>query len=475
MAAAFGVFITRDQGSYSADRQPLPTTLGDVSVMVDGIAAGLFFVSSSQINFLIPSTVQDGPATLTVINSDRTMQTGIFTVARTAPGLFSRRANGHGIAAALTTADGIFYETVDHPDGGAREVSAGTKERPNILVLYATGVRHAPAAGSRDGDGPAATVTVTIGGVPARVLFAGPAPGFAGLDQINVVIPPELSGINMQTGCLSEIGVVLTAGSRRSNRVTLKIGGPIPLLRAAPIAFNETKTGQLASEDQLQFACPESIYFLDAYEFTTTAPNTAVAIDLRSSQFNAGLSLYRLQGDNPATLHQVGFDDDLGGMGDGRLVNGNALLLQVLPAPGRYVILATTSDRQPAGLGDYTLNLKSVTAPQLGYGQVVNDAAITAADLQTSAGDLLDVYWFYGTDDDEVSIGMNSAAFDPLLLLQSNNNLSLKADDNGGGGRNALLVAPLDGSSVYLIIATPFAPQVTGAYALTLNRLDRIR
>jgi uncharacterized protein (TIGR03437 family) len=51
------------------------------------------------------------------------------------------------------------------------------------LILYGTGIR---GAGNNVG--------VTIGGITATVAYAGPAGTTPGLDQVNVLIPPQLAG-----------------------------------------------------------------------------------------------------------------------------------------------------------------------------------------------------------------------------------------------------------------------------------------
>ena len=58
---------------------------------------------------------------------------------------------------------------------------------------------------------------VTIDGIPAEVLFSGAAPGFVGLNQINLRIP-----VNTRTA--SNIPVVLTIGGMQSNSVTIPVG-----------------------------------------------------------------------------------------------------------------------------------------------------------------------------------------------------------------------------------------------------------
>ena len=115
---------------------------------------GLFFVAPTQINFVIPSTIADGASvTVTVTNANNSTVTGTFTVVRSAVGIFSAKATGQGAAAALTTFDGSVYQAVANPDGTEKDVDPGTVARPNILVLYGTGIRNTPAANPTDGNG----------------------------------------------------------------------------------------------------------------------------------------------------------------------------------------------------------------------------------------------------------------------------------------------------------------------------------
>ncbi len=465
IAAAFGTFVTLNNQVYSASSQPLPTVLGGVRAMINNNPVGLFFVSTQQINLQIPANVVDGTATIVVTNSDNTTRSGTFTIVRGAPGLFSAKANGQGVAAAQTTTDGIVYQPVFNPDGTERDVSAGTSTQANILVLYGTGIRYTPAQNPNDGNGVAESVTVRLQGVPAPVQFAGPAPGFAGLDQINVVIPPEMSG-------LGSVNIVLSTNNRSSNAVTMKLGGSLSAIRPTAIAIGETKTASLAAADQVQKGSNNNLYFFDAYDFTTTTANTVVAIDMRSTEFNAGLLLYKVNPDSTLPEVPSSFDDDFGGMGNGDFVNDNALLLYVLKDPGRYVVLATSSDQQPVGLGAYTLKLSTIDAPQLNYGQAVNNASIANTDLQTSAGDYLDVYWFTGTSGDNVQATITtSAGFFPALFLQSNDGEFFAFDVNPGLMNSARVTSLLNQSSIHLIIATPFEPNRTGAYTFLLNKL----
>lgn len=465
IAAAFGTFTTQNNQVFIASTVPLPTTLGGVRVRIGTTDCGLFFVAPSQINFVVPASVADGNSvTVTVTNSNNSTTTGTITVVRAAPGIFSARANGQGAAAAQTTTGGPLVNTYN-PDGTERDVSAGTTAQPNVLVLYITGIRNTPATNPTDGNGVAEAVTCKIQGVPATVLYAGPAPGFVGLDQVNVIIPPELAG-------LGSVNIRLTANNRDSNVVTIKLAGSLPPVRAQTITFGQTVTGALAADDQVQAGSAGSTYFFDAYSFTTTAPNTTVAIDLRSTSFDAAVLLYN---NANGLLTPIAADDQSGNYGSTQAANNNnALLMTVIPNPGNYAIFATSSDLEPNGLGSYTLKLLNNVATQITYGQTVN-GSITNTDLQTSAGTYLDLYWFTGAQGDNTRSNMNAPVLDSFLILHSNTgDPRLAQDDNTGGGKNAQLTYRLTTTGIHLIIATPLDPNITGDYSLQLQKLASV-
>ena len=81
----------------------------------------------------------------------------------------------------------------------ANEVKSG-----DFLVLFGTGIRRAVTG----------SITITIGGKSAPVLFAGPQGGFAGLDQINTQVPSGVSGL---------VDLIVTIGTEPANAVKVKV------------------------------------------------------------------------------------------------------------------------------------------------------------------------------------------------------------------------------------------------------------
>jgi uncharacterized protein (TIGR03437 family) len=460
IVSVFGNFQTTNQQVAVANSTPLPTTLGGVKVSVNGTDAGLFFTAPGQINLRVPGGVADGLATFAITDSTGATRAGTVSITRAAPGLFTVNGNGIGTAFGLATSDGATFQPLINPDRSERVIEPGTKARPTFLILFGTGARNAAADNPTDANGVAEAVTATIQGVPAPVAFAGRHPDFEGLDQFNIQLPAELAGFG-------QVRARLVINGQPSNHVTFTIGGAQPAVNAAPIAAGQTLGGALSTDDAVMRDEAGRTFFFDAYRFTATS-GTGVAIDVRSSVFDAAAMLYKRNPDG--SLRLTAADDNLGGMGDGDFVNDNALLLSALQEGGEYVLFVTSSPDDENATGGYTVRLTANAMQPTSYGASVN-GAIASGDLQTSAGDYLDAYWFVGAAGDRVRIRLSSAAFDPLLLLGRNNGELLAADDNGGGETTAEITATLSETGVYVLIGTPFAPAVTGAYTMALSRV----
>lgn len=193
----------------SATAQPLPGTLSGVQVRVTDAGgqvrnAGLVFASPRQVNFVLPAGLREGPATIAVVAGNVVRATGTAQIARVQPGLYTISASGEGVAAAVgvrVAADGTqtVADTMPFDLGGSAEQF--------VLVLFGTGIR---------GAGAGSAVQATVGGTPVEVQYAGAQRTFAGLDQVNLLLPKILAGRGL-------VDIRLTVDGKVSNTVYVLI------------------------------------------------------------------------------------------------------------------------------------------------------------------------------------------------------------------------------------------------------------
>jgi uncharacterized protein (TIGR03437 family) len=156
-----------------------------VSVFINHVRASVYYVSPTQINVLIPSDSFPGPAQLQVLLDNLAGPVIPITLAATAPALFQ-----------MDTKNAIAV----HADGSL--LTTATPGNPGeFIVLYATGLGlSVPTPGYSEIPLSAASLRdlvkfrVLLDGIavdPSRVAYAGVAPGFAGLYQINVKLPDD--------------------------------------------------------------------------------------------------------------------------------------------------------------------------------------------------------------------------------------------------------------------------------------------
>jgi adhesin/invasin len=188
-----------------ASSATLPTTLGGVTVLVNGVAAPLFFVSPGQINFQLPFGIATPIATVVVRSQGGSSSIAWIRVALAAPGITVFGQN----RAAVRNED----TSVNLPINGAAVGS--------VISIYGTGIGPvSPAVGSglpaslTELTRATLNVTATIGRASAPVQFAGLTPGSTALAQVNVTVP------NLPPG---DYPVTITVGGVVSNGPTITV------------------------------------------------------------------------------------------------------------------------------------------------------------------------------------------------------------------------------------------------------------
>ncbi|MBI3665458.1 MAG: hypothetical protein HY236_04410 [Acidobacteria bacterium] len=176
---------------------PLPLILGDTRVEVGGEPALLLYVSPRQINLVMPAAL---PGTDVVVIREGVRSNPLMaSLSLYAPGLFSLSGTGQGPAAALH-ADGRLISPQDPARHG------------EIIELFATGFGVRNPLSLRPDFLPIGR----IGGALAAIDYSGPAPGFPGLNQVNLTVPA-------QAPLGAEIPVLLQLASIASNTVSLAV------------------------------------------------------------------------------------------------------------------------------------------------------------------------------------------------------------------------------------------------------------
>jgi uncharacterized protein (TIGR03437 family) len=215
-AGAIVSIFGHDLGSMPATSTgyPLPTMLGGSSFQIGTAAAPLYMTSCSQANLQVPwGAVGQVPVTATVGGLISPVET--ITVVPFAPGIFALGEAGSGQGAVEIATTGQL---------AAPLADAGVPvKRGEYIAIFGTGlgaVSDTPITGAAALSNPLShTLTVpivTIGGAAAKVTYSGLAPGFAGLYQVNALVPEAAPSGNT-------VGLVISIGGVQSNTVTIAV------------------------------------------------------------------------------------------------------------------------------------------------------------------------------------------------------------------------------------------------------------
>jgi uncharacterized protein (TIGR03437 family) len=202
--------------TIAATAYPLLPSLGETSFQVGAQAGPMFMTSCGQANIQIPwEAAGQTQVAVTATVAGLTSPPQSANIVAFSPAIFTMNQTGSGQGMVEVASTGQL---------AAPQSTIGTPvARGQYIAIYATGlgpVSNQPATGAAASSNPLSYTptlpVVTIGGVGAMVSYSGLAPGFAGLYQINALVPASVS-----PG--SAVTLLMTMGGVPSNTVTIAV------------------------------------------------------------------------------------------------------------------------------------------------------------------------------------------------------------------------------------------------------------
>jgi uncharacterized protein (TIGR03437 family) len=190
---------------------PRDTVLSGTLAVLGGVSLPLLYVSPAQINAIVPYGIPVNTSQQLLVQRGTNLTLPVpIPIALAQPGVFTVNGTGAG--------QGHVYDSTGKLVDATNPAKAG-----DAIVIYCAGlgpVDQAVFAGFPAPSDPLARtgypVQVTIGGSDAQVLFAGLAPQFTGLYQINAVVP---AGVAAE----GSVSLVITVAGQISPPVTFAV------------------------------------------------------------------------------------------------------------------------------------------------------------------------------------------------------------------------------------------------------------
>jgi uncharacterized protein (TIGR03437 family) len=181
-----------------------PTTVGGVTVAIDGRPAPIAFVNQTQINALVPATPTMGDVSVVVSNSLGSSAPATLMLSAESPALFTFSQNQGKYPAAIVLDSATAFEFLAPSGMFGNNRQSRPAKAGDTIVLYGTAFGRTTTPLSPEwsasvafplahtgGDITQPLAKVTIGGQTAQLQFGGiMSPG---VYQVNAVVPAGLS------------------------------------------------------------------------------------------------------------------------------------------------------------------------------------------------------------------------------------------------------------------------------------------
>jgi len=167
-------------------------SLTSAAITLNGALVKPFYQGDTQVNFYIPAETPTGDSVLAAASPSGVTATSTIPLVAAQPGIFD---------------DAVVLS------GTLIRVSTTPVKAGDFIEIYCTGL--GPTRNLRDLQIVTVVPTVYFGSVAATPSFAGLAPGFQGLYQINVRVPEGLPA--------GSIPLIVTSGTSYSNEVRIAV------------------------------------------------------------------------------------------------------------------------------------------------------------------------------------------------------------------------------------------------------------
>lgn len=180
------IFVSNLPPVAATSGLPLSTNYKNVSLTVNGVNAPILGVygSANQVNFQVPYETKTGSASIVVTVAGLASNTVTVPVTAASPGMFLV-----GTSPAVQNYPSYTLNSISNP------IAAG-----GTIIAYLTGTGAVTPAVADGAPAPTSTLTyttitptATIGNATGQVTFSGLAPGFVGLTQVDITVPPSLT------------------------------------------------------------------------------------------------------------------------------------------------------------------------------------------------------------------------------------------------------------------------------------------
>ena len=238
------------------------------------------------------------------------------------------------------------------------------------------------------------------------------------------------------------------------------------------IRLGQTVTGRLDETDPVR--SDDTRYEVYVYPGRV---GEQVLVTMRSADFDTYLRTGRMVGDR---FEPDASDDDSGGGTDAQVratVGGSgslAILANAYAAGGTGQFSLTVESLAGAGGASSGGRAATLGLPTAGPG-TSSSGTLSSSDEMLADSSFYDHIVYAGSPGDRVRITLSSSDFDAYLGWGRIDETGFSGevyDDDGAGGTNAQLEVTVDGTGLFAMQVNSYAARETGAYTLSVERLD---